>query len=278
MGIRRQIRAAHDESTPRRAISRDIEPWGWRMVDVEFRVVSDRREGLLLALGQAVIAHGFALLRQRMAGGEDGVVLTMLVRGPQKSLATLEECVATHPLVTNFEATRPGNEAPEEHPHLRAIATPRCTGTSPCDSHRIEALVPQLTRDYPNLFVPLLELERDLPDDQREQALRQLGERIGAWVQARDFAPVAALSLCEAVRRVALPAMRQIVQAQLHGDALHVSDSPFCHRGDHGACCHFLRGMLGGLLGGAHGAQALHVVETHCRNDGADICSFEFHA
>jgi len=248
------------------------------MVDVEFRVVSDRREGLLLTLGQAVIAHGFTLLRQRMAGGEDGIVLTMLVRGPQRNLATLEECVATHPLVTNFEATRPGNETPDDRPHPHAIQAPRCTGTSQCDSHRIEALVPQLTRDYPNLFVPLLALERDLPDSQREQALRHLGERIGAWVQARDFAAVGALSLCDAIRRVALPAMRQIVQAQLQGEALHVSDSPFCHRGEQGACCHFLRGMLGGLLGGAHESQSLRVVETRCRNDGADICAFEFQA
>jgi len=256
----------------------DIGPWGWLMVDVEFRVVSDRREGLLLALGQAVIAHGFTLLRQRMAGGEDGVVLTMLVRGPQRNLATLEECVATHRLVSNFEATRPGNTTPDDHPHPHTATPSRCTGTKPCDSHRIEALIPQLTRDYPNVFVPLLELERDLPDTQREQAMRALGERIGAWVQARDFVPVDALSLGDAVRRVALPAMRQIVQAQLHGEALHISDSPFCHRGDNGACCHFLRGMLGGLLGGMHGSPLLHVVETRCRNDGADICAFEFHA
>jgi len=244
------------------------------MVDVEFRVVSDRREGLLLTLGQAVIAHGFTLLRQRMAGGEDGVVLTMLVRGPQRNLATLEECVATHPLVSNFEATRPGNETPDDRPHPHSVAPSRCAAKATCDSHRVEALLPQLTREYPNLFVPLLELERDLPDTERERALHHLGERIGAWVQARDFATVAALSLCDAVRRVALPAMRQIVQAQLQGEALHVSDSPFCHRGDRGACCHFLRGMLGGLLGGVH--ESVRVIETRCRNDGAETCTFEF--
>jgi len=271
MGIRRHTRVRHDRM--------DIGPWGWLMVvDVEFRVVSDRREGLLLTLGQAVIAHGFTLLRQRMAGGEDGVVLTMLVRGPQRNLATLEECVATHRLVSNFEATRPGNAMADDHPHPHAATPSRCAGTTPCDSHRIEALIPQLTRDYPNVFVPLLELERDLPAAQREQAMRALGERIGAWVQARDFVPVDALSLGEAVRRVALPAIRQIVQAHLHGETLHVSDSPFCHRGHTGACCHFLRGMLVGLLGDTHGAHAVRVVETRCRNDGADICAFEFHA
>ncbi|MDR0184525.1 hypothetical protein P8609_16295 [Lysobacter sp. UC] len=243
---------------------------------MEFRVVSDRREGLLLALGQTAIAHGFALLRQRMAGGEDGVVLTMLVRGPQRNLAALEDCVATHPLVSSFEATRPEGAARADSPAPRPLPH-RCAPT-PCaaDSHRVEALVPLLTRDYPNLFVPLLELARELPAEHREPALYDLGRRIGAWVQARDFAALGTLSPCEAVRRVALPALRQIVQAQIHGDALHVSDSPFCHRGERGACCHFLRGMLVGLLGAAHGPDAPHAVETRCRNDGAEICAFEF--
>ncbi|BDU14930.1 4-vinyl reductase [Lysobacter auxotrophicus] len=246
-------------------------------MDVEFRVVSDRREGLLLTLGQLVIAHGFALLRQRMAGGEDGVVLTMLVRGPQQNLATLEECVATHPLVSSFEATRPHEAMPD--PATPSPTPPhRCAATPPCaaDSRRIDALVPHLTREYPNIFVPLLELERELPDEHRELALLDLGQRIGAWVQARDFAAVQTPTTCDAVRRVALPAMRQIVQAQLQGEALHVSDSPFCHRGDRGACCHFLRGMLGGLLGGAHGPDAPRAVETRCRNEGAQTCVFEF--
>ncbi|WP_206861859.1 hypothetical protein [Lysobacter changpingensis] len=243
------------------------------VVDVEFRVVSDRREGLLLALGQAVIAHGFTLLRQRTAGGEDGVVLTMLVRGPQPNLARLEECIATHRLVSNFEATCPDCSTPRQVPAREATAT-RCAGSpGAVEPRRLDALLPQLMREYPNLFVPLLELERALPEAAREPSLRYLGQRIGAWVRARDFPDPAPLAHGEAVRRIAVPAMRQIVQAQLHGDALHVDDSPFSRRDEAGACCHFLRGMLEGLLGGAP-----HVVETRCRNDGAEVCAFEFHA
>lgn len=250
------------------------------MVDVEFRVVSDRREGLLLALGQTVIANGYTLLRQRMAGSEDGVVLTMLVRGPQTALPTLEECLGTHPLVRSFEAMQPGAadlpvEPPPEAPDPRS---PTRTNTLPslADSRRIEALLPQLALDYPNVFVPLLALERELPADQREAALRYIGQRVGAWVYKRDFALGGHLSLADAIRHIALPAMRQIVQAELHDERLHVRNSPFCHRGQHGACCHFLRGMLGGLLAGSHGTEGLHVIENQCRNTGAEICSFEF--
>ena len=75
------------------------------MVDVEFRVVADRRDGLLLALGQTVIAAGFTLLRQRMVNREEGVVLTMVVRGPENGLLMLEERLCTHHLVNSFEAS-----------------------------------------------------------------------------------------------------------------------------------------------------------------------------
>lgn len=250
------------------------------MVDVEFRVVSDRREGLLLALGQAVIANGFTLLRQRMTTGHEGVVLTMLVRGPRTSLLQLEECLGTHPLVRSFEAGQPRADAVEAPPEVPDPNSPTRTNTLPsaADSRRIEALLPQLARDYPNIFIPLLALERELDAEQREPALRYIGQRVGAWVYKRDFALGGHLTLADAIRHIGLPALRQLVQAEMHEDHLHVRNSPFPHRGQHGACCHFLRGMLGGLLGGPHGTEGLRVIERQCRNTGAEICSFEFSA
>lgn len=254
------------------------------MVDVEFRVVADRREGLLLALGQTVIASDFTLLRQRMLSSNEGVVLTMLVRGPDSGLLPLEERLGTHPLVRSFEAApvldgpaaRLADAPPRSAPTITTAT--HAAAPSPADSRRIETLLPQLARDYPNIFIPLLALEHDLAPEQREPTLRYIGQRVGAWVYKRDFALGGHLALGDAVRHIALPAMRQIVQAELHGEALAVKNSPFCHRGMHGACCHFLSGMLGGLLGGPHGTQGLRVIEHRCRNAGADRCSFEFHA
>jgi predicted hydrocarbon binding protein len=253
------------------------------MVDVEFRVVGDRREGLLLALGQVVIASGFTLLRQRMTTGTEGVVLTMLVRGPESSLLQLEENLGSHPLVRSFEAQSDGQFAATTPATTATATAPRPAGPAastspPADTRRIEALLPQLARDYPNIFVHLHALEHELAPEQRESALRYIGQRVGVWVYKRDFALGGRLSLVDAVRHIALPAMRQVLQADVHGDALQVSNSPFCHRGHAGACCHFLRGMLGGLLGGPHGTDGLHVIESQCRNTGAEVCRFEFHA
>ncbi|MEH6414617.1 4-vinyl reductase [Pseudomonas sp. CGJS7] len=271
------------------------------MVDVEFRVVSDRRDGLLLALGQVVIANGFTLLRQRMLNSEEGVVLVMVVRGPAESLLMLEEKLGTHHLVQSFEAS-PYEAAPSAP---AAAAAPRAAGNgnghaasapaagasapsasaaggaaaghaaAPIDTQRVETLLPQLARNYPNILLQLVALERELPPPQREATLRYIGQRVGAWVYKRDFALGGQLPLADSVRRIALPAMRQLVQAELHDDVLRVRNSPFCHRGESGECCHFLRGMLGGLLEGQHGVH-VHVIESQCRNTGAEACRFEF--
>ncbi|MBT2749247.1 MULTISPECIES: 4-vinyl reductase [unclassified Lysobacter] len=267
------------------------------MVDVEFRVVSDRRDGLLLALGQVVIANGFTLLRQRMLNSDEGVVLVMVVRGPADALLMLEEKLGTHHLVQSFEASpyEPAPSAPAAAPapvarnngngyagQTSAAAAPVAQAGSaaghaaaPIDTQRVETLLPQLARNYPNILLQLVALERELPPAQREATLRYIGQRVGAWVYKRDFALGGQLPLADSVRRIALPAMRQLVQAELHDDVLRVRNSPFCHRGESGECCHFLRGMLGGLLEGQHGTH-VHVVESQCRNTGAETCRFEF--
>ncbi|WP_031373631.1 V4R domain-containing protein [Lysobacter antibioticus] len=266
------------------------------MVDVEFRVVSDRRDGLLLALGQVVIANGFTLLRQRMLNSEEGVVLSMVVRGPAESLLMLEERLGTHHLVQSFEASpyEGASAAPAPTPVPRnngsataptsvppsAAPAPAASPSSapPIDTQRVETLLPQLARNYPNILLQLVALERELPPAQREATLRYIGQRVGAWVYKRDFALGGQLPLADSVRRIALPAMRQLVQAELHDDILKIRNSPFCHRGDSGECCHFLRGMLGGLLEGQHGADGVRVIESQCRNTGAEACRFEFEA
>ncbi|MCF7221737.1 4-vinyl reductase [Marilutibacter chinensis] len=252
------------------------------MVDVEFRVVSDRREGLLLALGQTVIANGFTLLRQRMAGCAEGVLLTLLVRGPEANLLMLEERLGTHHLVKSFESG-PAAEAEAAAPpplqpaaSVPADAAGAATPAEPSiATRRVETLLPQIARSYPNINILVQALRTELPPAQREPTLTHVGQRVGTWVYKRDFALGGRLSLHDALRRIAVPAVRQLVHAELEGDALVVDNSPFFQAGQ-GASCHFLRGMLEGLLGGPHGTDGLVAIERECRGAGAGVCRFEF--
>ena len=105
-----------------------------------------------------------------------------------------------------------------------------------------------------------------------------IGQRVGAWIYKRDYALGARLPPAQALRHIGVPALRQLVQVDARGDVLHVANSPFPHRGRPGTCCHFLRGVLGGLLGAAQAGDTVRIVETRCRNAGADTCAFECQA
>jgi len=260
------------------------------MADIEFRVVSDRREGLLLELGRLIIASGFSVQRQRMARSEEGVVLTMLVRGPEQNLLQLEDRLGSHALVQSFEAiaadgppSAPAAAPTQEPVKARPSAEPAAeTPATPvvADPVRVEPLLASIAREYPNIFNRVLTFEHALPPAQREATTRYAGTRVGAWIYKRDYALGARLSLADSIRHIAFPAMRQLLRGtELGEDGLRIRDSPFTGVGLHRhSSCHFLRGCLEGLLNEPGHLGRPRIVETQCRNSGSDVCLFTFAA
>lgn len=261
------------------------------MADIEFRVVSDRREGLLLELGRLVIASGFTLQRQRMTKTDEGVVLMMIVRGPEGNLLGLEDRLGSHPMVLSFEAMAQDAAAA---PTPVAVSPPRPSGLGAAneavgpvaapaagpDHARVETLLPQLAREYPNVFSRVLAFEHDLTVPQREATTRYAGTRLGAWIYKREYALGARLNLPDSVKHIALPAMRHLLrEVDLHGESLRIANSPFASTSLYrGASCHFIKGCLEGLLNEPGHLGRPRVVETACRNTGADACTFTFAA
>lgn len=255
-------------------------------------MLADQREGLLLQLGQAVISAGFTLARQRLTESPEGVRLMLVVRGPQAQLLALEERLGTHRLVRSFEAIahEPGQPlngasygAPPVTPAPRTQnAEPVARGPAVAlDMRRIEAELRLLAQDYPQVFPRLLSLERSFDAESKSTAMRHLGQRIGAWVYKRDFALGAHLAPADALKHVAVPALRPLVQAEAHAaNALRIRNSPFVVAGKGTQCnCHFFSGYLEALLKEASGnTAAVAVRETQCRGIGADACVFEIHS
>lgn len=253
--------------------------------ELEIQVLSDRREGLLIDLGKLVIEHGYALLRQRMLQGSQGVQLTMIVRGPADRQLALEDALNAHPRVIGIEAgVHEGGriEAPAVAAATAAQATPgKVNGVarSVPDLARVEAVLPMIASDFPRIFPRLLSLERDLDTAARDASLRQIGLRTGAWVYKRDLALGGRLPLAEAIKRLGLPALRMLVNAELHDERLRVRNSPLCQPGHgHGPTCHFFCGYLEGVLTESGTAPVVTVQEAFCRTTGADACVFEVSA
>jgi predicted hydrocarbon binding protein len=262
------------------------------MADIEFRVVSDRREGLLLELGRLIVASGFTLQRQRMTRSDEGVVLTMIVRGPEQNLLALEDRLGSHPIVQSFEANSidaagaaaaaaaPAPTPAQAQPSAHASDARAQPAGAPPDPSRVEALLGTLARDYPDVFGRVLAFEHEVAPAHREAASRYAGTRLGAWIYKRDYTLGARLGLSDSIRHIALPAMRQLLRGtDLDGEMLRIKDSPFTGVGLHrGTSCHFLRGCLEGLLNEPGHLGRPRVVETYCRNTGADACIFTFAA
>ena len=75
------------------------------MIELEVQTLSERREGLLMEVGRFVVASGFTLQRQRLAQGDHGVLLTLVVRGPARGQRALEAALAAYERIISFDVS-----------------------------------------------------------------------------------------------------------------------------------------------------------------------------
>ncbi|MGO4703149.1 hypothetical protein [Dyella sp. 2RAB6] len=258
------------------------------MIELEVQVLSDRREGLLVELGRVVVANGFTLVRQRLSQDSRGTWLTMIVRGPTDRQLAMEEALATHSRVLSFEAGiaegRPPLAAQSAFaqapgPGHAPVAAPAPAPLSPMQSagpdvHQVESTLPQLARDYPKIYPWLRNLEHAVAADAREASLHLAGRRTGAWVYKRDFAMGAKLSLVDAIKRIAVPAMRELASVDWRDGQMLIQNSPLCSPGSQSGC-RFFSGYLEGVLAGSVEPQTVFVRNLFCRSHGAASCILE---
>lgn len=251
------------------------------MIELEIQVLSDRREGLAVELGQVIVANHYALLRQRLTQDGHGAWLSMVVRGPSGQRFALEEMLGSHHRVLSFAATLCDNATaislsarktvwPAPVPetkveHERMVAAP--------DVAQVEQILPGLTQDFPNIYPWLAMLENKAAGPAREPSLFLTGRRAGAWVYKRDYALGSPLRLGDAIKRVAVPALQQIADIEQRGVHVHVHNCPLCAL-DGRSGCRFYGGYLEGLLAAAAGKKVC-VRHLSCRSAGAAHCSLE---
>ena len=253
------------------------------MAELEVRVISERREGLLIELGRVVSEHGHVLVRQRLLPDARGAGLIMVLRGPEALRSALEGALGAHPRVLHLEASRGAVEksfAPAVQETADAPMASLAPSRSPslgmpagADAARVERMLPGLAKDYPRIFPWLINLEYAVTAEAREASLHLAGRRAGAWVFRRDFALGARLASHDALKRIVVPALRDLVTVELRGDQLHVRGCPLCQPGGLSGG-RFFCGFIEGLLGDALAAGEPRVNEISCHCHGAPECVF----
>ena len=250
------------------------------MIELEIQVLSDRREGLVMELGQVITANHYALLRQSLTHDGRGAWLSMVVRGPSEQRFALEEMLGTHSRVLSFEAAlcEEATAIAVAPPKVALrVAAPSVVEAEPPvapDIAQIEQLLPRLAQDFPHIYPGLAALENGVAESAREPSLFLAGRRMGVWVHKRDYAESIGLNLGDAIRRVAVPALRQLAEIEQRGVHVHVLNCPMCARGGRSGC-RFYGGYLEGLLGAAVAGKKVRVRHLSCRADGAAHCSLE---
>ncbi|GLQ97245.1 hypothetical protein [Dyella mobilis] len=73
------------------------------MIELEVQALSVTREGLLIDVGRVVVASGFTLLRQRLVQDPNGVLVTLVVRGPERKQRVLEAALDAHERLISFQ-------------------------------------------------------------------------------------------------------------------------------------------------------------------------------
>jgi predicted hydrocarbon binding protein len=249
------------------------------MIELEIQVLSDRREGLVMELGQVIAAHRYALLRERLTQDGRGAWLSMVVRGPAEQRFALEEMLGSHNRVLSVEASLCDEASAISRVPRSVLSSPEFRSepeqivVKP-DIEQVEQIVPKLTENFPNIYPWLRALESSVAGPAREPSLFLAGRRAGAWVYKRDYATHAPSNLGDAIRRVAVPAMQQIAQIEQRGVHVHVLNCPLCAPVGHSGC-RFHGGYLEGLLGAAVAGKKVRIRHLSCRSAGAAHCSLE---
>jgi len=135
----------------------------------------------------------------------------------------------------------------------------------------VDKALASLEYDYPRIVPRLLALDRSVAAGARESSLQLAGQRVGAWLHAREYALDTGLALDAALASIGSPALHAFADVDLQDGQLHIRHSPLCADEGHSGCS-FYGGFLEGLLGPAIAPQGLSIFPVCCRSFGADDC------
>lgn len=174
--------------------------------------------------------------------------------------------------VESFEAFLP--IPPRAPPPLAAEPAPAPFVDVPAlaaDAQAVEQALAALEHDYPRIVPRLLALGNAVVAGARESSLQLAGQRVGAWLFAREYALDTGLALDAALAAIAVPALHAYAEVELRGRQLHLHHGALCAEGGDSGCS-FHVGFLEGLLGPALASHGLTVFPVCCRSCGAGEC------
>ena len=185
--------------------------------------------------------------------------------------ATDEPSPAPPEVFEDFIAVRPHTPTPAPMPAEPAPEPFVDVPVLQADVAGVDQALATLERDYPRILPRLLALDRAVAAGARASSLQLAGQRVGAWLFAREYALDTGLGLEAALASIGMPALHAFAEIDLQGGQLHIRHSPLCAE-DGRSGCSFFSGFLEGLLGPAIAPGGLSIFPVCCSSCGADEC------
>lgn len=236
-------------------------------------ILVSRRPGLLAQIVAALVGAGCTLQRQAVAAADDPTLqrFTITVEGPEAIVQDLPRLLLRF---GDVEQQAPASASPRQPANPANPATP-ATPATPAD---IERAAREIVAAFPDVAERVRALAAGVPRASRGEVLSSLGERLGRREYQRGgYGLGSPLKLEQALRRMVLPAVRQLAKADLDGYSLRLPTCRFCVAASaEPPGCEFVVGFARGLLHSAPATAGAVVREARCRAKGDPYCELVF--
>ncbi|MBE0441537.1 hypothetical protein [Psychrobacter sp. FME13] len=128
---------------------------------------------------------------------------------------------------------------------------------------------------YPDIVDVVRRYENVVPNDIRDQALYELGRKVGGGIYQRDYSLGSPLKLSATISRELVPALKEFSKVKAKNDVISLIKCPFCKLSDSNhSGCHFVVGYIEGFLASNPAVKDAQVRETSCGAGSTNICEF----
>ncbi|MBK7984992.1 MAG: 4-vinyl reductase [Candidatus Competibacter sp.] len=143
-------------------------------------------------------------------------------------------------------------------------------------STHLSGLAKSIAGRYPDIIKPVFEFESSLSANIRSAMLYELGEHTGRYIFTAKFKNHRINgSILVALAQLVLPALRPFTIADSNLMEVKLSLSPFAlNRHSSTPQCHFIAGLMTGLLNSPPDATPVRASESSCRAQGNEHCLF----
>lgn len=146
----------------------------------------------------------------------------------------------------------------------------------PNAQNQLNDLAKSIAESYPDIIKSVFEFESSVQANMRDATLYELGQHTGRYIFNSKFKKYRVNgSISVALSQLVLPALRPFTIADSSRMEVRLSLSPFAlNRHSSSPQCHFISGLIAGLLNSPPDAIPVHVNESACRAQGKEQCIF----